>query len=230
MQAAPESRKTSMIRRHPGLDAGVQVIVGMMSDLADVLSKMINERDPYTATHMSRVAWLSGHIGKELGLDQDRLTGLELGAQLHDLGKFSIPTEILTKPGRLSPQEIELVKQHPQRGYDIVSCFSWSWPIPEMVLQHHERVDGMGYPLGLQDRDILDEAKIIAVADVVEAMISHRPYRPALPKQAAMAELSKWRGTRYEPMVADACLDLLNNDDFSLPNDVPDFDQTRDRS
>jgi HD-GYP domain-containing protein (c-di-GMP phosphodiesterase class II) len=212
------------------LDPDVEAIIGVVSEIANVLAKMVDQRDPYTANHMSRVAWLSVHIGRKLVLDQNRLAGLRLGAQLHDLGKFSIPTEILTKPGRLSTQEIELVKQHPERGYDIVRSFSWSWPIPHMLLQHHERIDGRGYPLGLRGGDILDEAKIIAVADVVEAMISHRPYRPALPKQAAVDELIQSRGTRYEPKVVDACLDLLDTDNFNLPDNVSDYYQTRERS
>jgi HD-GYP domain-containing protein (c-di-GMP phosphodiesterase class II) len=199
-------------------------------DLAEALVKMVGQRDPYTSGHMSRVAWLSVHIGKKLDLDPHRLDGLRLGAELHDLGKSSIPTEILIKPGRLSTQELELVREHPKKGHDIVSHFSWSWPIPDMLLQHHERIDGTGYPLGIRGQDMLEEAKIIAVADVVESIISHRPYRPALPSQRAMEELTQCRGTRYDSTVVDACMALLNHNDFNLPSDVPDFSQTADRS
>jgi HD-GYP domain-containing protein (c-di-GMP phosphodiesterase class II) len=198
--------------------------------LAAVLGEMVQQRDPYTARHMSRVEWLSVKIALKLGLDRHRLNGLRLGARLHDLGKFSIPAEILNKPGRLSPQELELVRQHPRKGYDIVSRFRWSAPVAEIILQHHERLDGKGYPLGLAGREILLEARILTVGDVVEAMISHRPYRPALPKSVAIDEIRQGRGARYDPEAVDACLELLCEGAPDLPVEIPDLDQTSDRS
>jgi HD-GYP domain-containing protein (c-di-GMP phosphodiesterase class II) len=213
-----------------GHKLSIQAITGVEADLVEVLARIVEQRDPYTATHMSRVAWLSVHIGTRLGFDERRLAGLRLGAELHDLGKFAVPTEILTKPGRLSSQELELVKQHPKKGYEVVAPFAWSWRVPEMLLQHHERIDGSGYPHGIKGSEILDEAKIIAVADVADAMISHRPYRSAFPRQQAIDELKGWRGARYEPVVVDACVELLNDGSFALPSDAPDFAQMPDRS
>ena len=175
--------------------------------VAEVLAEMVDERD--TTFHMARVAWLSVQIGARLGFTENRLAGLRVGAQLHDVGKFAVPTEILTKAAQLSGPEFEVMKQHPQRGYDLVQRFSWSWPVPDMVLQHHERIDGSGYPRGLRGPEILPESKIIAVADVVDAMLSNRPYRAALPKQHVVDELTIWRGTHYDPATVDACLDVL---------------------
>jgi HD-GYP domain-containing protein (c-di-GMP phosphodiesterase class II) len=176
-------------------------------DVAEVLAGMVDER--YTTLHMSRVAWLSVQIGAKLGFSENRLAGLRLGAQLHDVGKFAIPAEILMKATQLSGPEFEVMKQHPQIGYDLVRRFSWSWPVPDMVLQHHERIDGSGYPHALRGSEILPESKIIAVADVVDAMLSNRPYRAALPKQHVVDELTVWRGTRYDTASVDACLDVL---------------------
>src|SRR5215470_10913572 len=181
------------------------------ADVAEVLAAMIDERDRYTAMHMSRVAWLSVRIGRTLGFNESRLAGLRLGAQLHDVGKFAVRKDSLIKPGRLSREEMADMKRHPQIGYDLVRRFSWSYPIPEMVLQHHERIDGSGYPNGLRGSQVLREAKVIAVADVVDAMLSNRPYRPALPKQHVIDELMTWRGTRYDSAAVDACLDVLMN-------------------
>jgi HD-GYP domain-containing protein (c-di-GMP phosphodiesterase class II) len=179
------------------------------ADVAEVLAAMVDERDRYTAIHMSRVAWLSVRIGRTLGFNESRLAGLRLGAQLHDVGKFAVRKDCLVKPGRLSHEEMADMKRHPQIGYDLVRRFSWSWPIPDMVMQHHERIDGSGYPNGLRGSEISREAKIIAVADVVDAMLSNRPYRPALPKQHVIDELMTWRGTHYDSAAVDACLDVL---------------------
>ena len=187
-------------------------------DIAEVLASMIDERDRYTAIHMSRVAWLSVQIGKTMGYSDSRLAGLRLGAQLHDVGKFAVPTECLMRPGPLSAEDMVVVKQHPQIGYDLVRRFSWSWPVPDMVVQHHERMNGSGYPQGLRGPEILAEAKIIAVADVADAMLFNRPYRPALPKQHIVDELTACRGTHYDCAVVDACLDVLMN--FKLVADA----------
>lgn len=177
-----------------------------MVRLATTLSEM---RDPYTAGHEERVAKISVAIGKEMGLDEHRLEGLKVGGHLHDLGKMSIPVEILSKPTHLTPFEFELIKQHPQAGYDVLKDVGFPWPVDIIALQHHERIDGSGYPNGLKGDEISLEARIIAVADVVESMSSHRPYRPSLGLERALAEIERGRGTIYDAVVVDNCLRLF---------------------
>lgn len=177
-----------------------------MVRLATTLSEM---RDPYTAGHEGRVAKISVAIGKEMGLDEHRLEGLNVGGHLHDLGKMSIPVEILSKPTHLTPFEFELIKQHPQAGYDVLKDVGFPWPVDIIALQHHERIDGSGYPNGLKGDEISLEARIIAVADVVESMSSHRPYRPSLGLERALAEIERGRGTIYDAAVVDSCLRLF---------------------
>ena len=169
------------------------------------MSQVVETRDPYTAGHERRVAELATVIGREIGLNAAELDGLRLGALIHDIGKIAVPAEILAKPGRLSAVEFNLIKQHPRSGYDILSVIDFGRPVAEMVLQHHERLDGSGYPQGLTAEDLLPETRILAVADVVEAMSSHRPYRAALGREAALAEIRDGAGTRYDPDVAAAC-------------------------
>lgn len=180
------------------------------------LAATLEKRDPYTSGHQDKVADLSVAIGQKLGWDEFRLQGLRLGAIIHDIGKIYVPAEILNRPGKLSAGEFALIKEHPQVGYDILSEVTFPWPIKEMVRQHHERIDGSGYPDGLKGNEILDEAKIIAVADVVEAITSHRPYRPGRGLDTALAEIERGRGTIYEPSIVDACLDLIRNDGYSV--------------
>jgi putative nucleotidyltransferase with HDIG domain len=169
----------------------------------------VEMRDPYTAGHQQRVAYLSSMIAQEMGLSQDRVYGLRLGGVIHDIGKIAVPAEILTKPGRLTEIEFDLIKTHCRVGYEILKSIEFPWPIAQIVLQHHERMDGSGYPLGLGGEDILLEARILGVADVVEAMASHRPYRPALGIEKALQEISENRTTLYDPEVVDACLKLF---------------------
>lgn len=171
----------------------------------------IEKRDPYTAGHQQRVAALSTHIARELGLDYMRIEGLKLGALVHDIGKVSIPIEILSKPGKLTMLEYELIKMHPSEGYEILKDIDFPWPIAEMILQHHERLDGSGYPNSLKGNQIILEAKILAIADVVEAIASHRPYRPALGVDTAIDELQKNRGIFYDSEVVEACIKILRN-------------------
>jgi HD-GYP domain-containing protein (c-di-GMP phosphodiesterase class II) len=151
-----------------------------------------------------------------LGLVDEQLAGLRLGAIVHDLGKIHVPAEILSKPGRLSKLEFELIKAHPQSGYDILKGIEFPWPIAQIVLQHHERLDGSGYPQGLKGDAIILEAKILAVADVVEAMASHRPYRPGLGIDQAIEEIRTGRGGRYDPAVVDACVKLFTEMGYQL--------------
>lgn len=166
-------------------------------------------RDPYTAGHQRRVAELALAIAAEMEFSEDRLDGIRMAGVIHDLGKISVPAEILSKPGRITKSEFDIIKAHPQVGYDILKEIDFPWPLAQITLQHHERMDGSGYPQGLSGEEILLEAKILGVADVVEAMASHRPYRPALGTDKALEEISKNRGILYDPEVVDACLKLF---------------------
>ena len=184
-----------------------------------VLSAALEARDPYTAGHEQRVTRIAVQIGKKMKLDPDRLTGLELAATVHDVGKIKIPAEILSKPGRLTPAELELIKTHAAAGAELLKDINFDWPISTIILQHHERADGSGYPNGLKGDEILLEAKIIAVADTLEAMASHRPYRPGLGIEKAADEIRQGAGTRYDAEVAAVCLKLLDEGEISLEED-----------
>ncbi|MBI4292329.1 MAG: GAF domain-containing protein [Betaproteobacteria bacterium] len=187
-----------------------------LEESVEVVAATVEARDPYTAGHQHRVADLAVAIAKLLGLEEEQLAGIRLGAIVHDLGKIHIPAEILSKPGRLSKLEFELIKAHPQSGYDILKGIEFPWPIAQIVLQHHERLDGSGYPQGLKGDAIIFEAKILAVADVVEAMASHRPYRPGLGIDQAIEEIGAGRGSRYDPAVVDACVKLFTEMGYEL--------------
>jgi len=181
-----------------------------------VLSTISEKRDPYTAGHQTRVADLTRAIAQDMGLPPERVEGLRLAGTIHDIGKVSIPAEILSKPARLTKIEFDMVKSHSQVGHDILRDVDFAWPLAGMVLQHHERMDGSGYPLGLKGEAILLEARILAVADVVEAMASHRPYRPALGIEAALDEIEKNSGILYDPGVVSACLGLFREKGFNF--------------
>jgi PAS domain S-box-containing protein/putative nucleotidyltransferase with HDIG domain len=174
-------------------------------------------RDPYTAGHERRVAELAASIAREMGLAEPAIEGIRFGAMIHDLGKIKIPAEILVKPTRLTPIEYELIKQHAQAGYDILKGIDFPWPVAQMVLQHHERIDGSGYPQGLKGDAIIREARILAVADTVEAMSSHRPYRPGLGLDKALAEIERVRDVLYDAQTVDACLRLFREKGYTLP-------------
>jgi len=201
--------KLSMEALHRSLEGTVQVI-----------SRAVEARDPYTAGHERRVAELAYAIGQQMELAVALLEGIRMGALVHDIGKINLPAEILNKPTRLSALEYGLIKTHPQVGYDILLGIEFPWPIAEIVYQHHERVDGSGYPQGLQGDAICLEAKIVAVADVVEAMFSHRPYRPGLGIDKALGELQRGRDQQYNPEVVDACLQLFKEDKFSWASEA----------
>lgn len=183
-------------------------------DSIQAIANMVELRDPYTAGHEARVAHLAAAIAQELGLDEERIEGIKLASLIHDVGKIKVPSEILNKPGRLSALEFELIKLHPQSGYDVLKDIQFPWPIARMVYEHHERVDGSGYPRGLRGDEILLDSKILTVADVVESMQSHRPYRPGLGINAAIAEILQHRGIWYDESVCDACLRLLQEGRF----------------
>lgn len=182
----------------------------------EALAAIVERRDPYTAGHQRRVADLAVALAKELELETELIEAIFMAAIIHDLGKMNVPSELLSKPGRLSSLEFEMIKTHSQAGYDMVKKIEFPWPVSQIILQHHERMDGSGYPQGLIGEEILLEARILAVADVIESMISHRPYRPALGLDKAMEELARGRGTLYDPKVADACLTLFTEKGFNF--------------
>jgi PAS domain S-box-containing protein/putative nucleotidyltransferase with HDIG domain len=180
----------------------------------EAIGRVAETRDPYTAGHQRRVTELSVAVARKLGLDERTIEATRAAGLLHDIGKLSIPAEILSKPSVLSPLEMSLIKTHPQSGYEILRTIDFPWPVADIVLQHHERMDGSGYPQGLSGDAILMEARILVVADIVEAMSSHRPYRAALGIEAALAEVERGRGAQYDALVADACLGLFRVEGF----------------
>lgn len=183
----------------------------------DVVSTIVSMRDPYTAGHERRVSDLARAIATELGLDEEVRERVAMAARVHDVGKLAIPSEVLSKAGRLTPMEMEIARTHARQGYEILRKSQFSWPLANVVLQHHERWDGSGYPEGLRGEDILPEARIIAVADVVEAMCSRRPHRPARPIGEVLEEIEAGAGTRYDPKVAAVCLRLFRERGYVLP-------------
>ena len=170
------------------------------------LATMVEARDRYTAGHQVRVADLACEIAREMGVMESRLTVIRIAGLIHDVGKVCVPTEILNKPAPLSPLEFQIVKQHPKAAYDVLEKIEFPWPVADIVLQHHERMDGSGYPSGLRGDQIFPEARILGVSDVVEAMSSHRPYRAALGTERGLEAVREGRGRLYDPQVVDACL------------------------
>ncbi|HJW02066.1 MAG TPA: HD domain-containing phosphohydrolase [Azospira sp.] len=191
------------------IDRAREATTEALNQVVAVLARAIEIRDPYTDGHQKRVSLLAGAIAEAMGLPPAQVTGIRVGAAIHDIGKIQVPAEFLSMPRRPSPDEFALIKAHVQAGYEILGDASFPWPIAEMILQHHERLDGSGYPQGLKDGEISQEARIIAVADVVEAMSSDRPYRAALGVAAAMEEIRQHRGLLYDPEAVDACLKVL---------------------
>ncbi len=187
-----------------------------LEDSIQAIAATVEMRDPYTSGHQKRVAELAVALAREMGLSDERIHGLHLAGVVHDLGKISVPAEILAKPGKLTPVEFQLIQGHAQAGYEILKDIDFPWPIAAIVRQHHERFDGSGYPQGLKGEDILLESSILAVADVVEAMGSHRPYRPTLGVDVALREIERGRGSQYHPAVVDACLKLFRDGSYAL--------------
>ena len=187
----------------------------LMDAVLTGLSTLVERRDPYTAGHQRRVAKLAGDMAEAMGLSGERREVLRMAALIHDIGKVYVPSDFLNKPGRLSDAEFSIIRLHPEVGAEILASVDPQWPIAEIILQHHERLDGSGYPHGLKGADILPEARILAVADVADAMISQRPYRAALGQETAIDELRTGRGTVYDAEAVDACLALLESGRFS---------------
>jgi PAS domain S-box-containing protein len=187
-----------------------------MGGTIEAIVHVVETKDPYTAGHQNRVADLARAIGTEMHLPADTVEGIRMAGVIHDIGKISVPAEILSKPGKLSQKEFELIKDHPQTGYEVLKDVEFPWPIARIILQHHERLDGSGYPQGLKGEDMLLEARIIAVADVIEAIASHRPYRPARGIEAALAEIEQNKGVLYDASVVDACVKLFRERAYRL--------------
>lgn len=188
----------------------------VMIGAVEAMSTMVERRDPFVAGHQRRVAQLAVALGAELGLDAFQLEGLRIMALLHDIGKVAVPAEILCKPARLSSAERAIVRRTPQTAQRILKRVEFPWPVAEAIGQHQERLDGSGYPAGLQGEEILREARILAVADTVEAMLTHRPYRPAHPLPAVLAEIERQRGRQLDAEIVDACLLLFREKGFSF--------------
>jgi PAS domain S-box-containing protein len=203
-------------RAEESLTQSLRRLQGAMGGIVQAMVMAVEARDPYTAGHQRRVARLSTAIAEEMGLPSCVVDGVRYASVIHDIGKISVPAEILSKPMRLSAPELGLVRTHPQSGFDILKDIDFPWPIATIVRQHHERLDGSGYPMGLKGDDILVEARILGVADVVDAVVSHRPYRPALGIDAALSELSTQRKVLYDAAVVDACIRLFAERGFVM--------------
>ena len=199
------------------ISAYVKQLENSMHGTLQAVANMVEFRDPYTAGHERRVGIIAADIGREMGWSEEKCKNLQLIGLVHDIGKISIPAEILSKPGRLTILEYEMVKIHAEKGYEILKDVIFKLPIAEIIRQHHERMDGSGYPYGLIGKNILPEARIIAVADVIESMASHRPYRPALGIDVALKEIVDNRGTLFDTQVVDAVLTLIKEKGYQLP-------------
>lgn len=184
-------------------------LIQSFKGIAQAMGKMVEQRDPYTAGHAEGVSRFAVAIGSQMGLDEDRVEGLRVCGLLHDIGKISVPAEILTKPTKLTEMEFKMVKLHSSTGYEILKNIDFPWPVATVTLQHHERLDGSGYPEGLKGEQIIKESRILSVADVVDAMTTHRPYRPALGLGEALHEIKRGRGIIYDSEVVDACLEVI---------------------
>jgi PAS domain S-box-containing protein len=210
---------TDISQRKKAEDQNQQTLINLRKAMGGIIQAMaatVETRDPYTAGHQRRVADLGRAIAREMKLTDHQIDGIRMAGIVHDLGKISIPAEILSKPTKLSEIEFSLIKTHPQVSYDILKDIDFPWPVAQTVFQHHERINGSGYPLGLKGEEILLEARILAVADVVEAIASHRPYRPAYGIEAALNQILKERGALYDTAAVDACLKLFKEQGFVL--------------
>ncbi|MDP2725964.1 MAG: HD-GYP domain-containing protein, partial [Dehalococcoidia bacterium] len=195
----------------------------MLEGTVQAMALTLEIRDAYTAGHERRVAQVACAIAREMGLPKQRIEGIRIASLLHDLGKICVPAEILNKPGPISENEFNLFKAHCQVGFDILKTIEFPWPVAQMVFQHHERMDGSGYPSCLAGENILLEARILAVADVVEAMASHRPYRPALGIDKALEEVAQNKSILYDPSVVEKCLALFQKKGFTFDSpSIPD--------
>jgi putative nucleotidyltransferase with HDIG domain len=208
-KSAEKELKESWEKLHEALEGTIQA-----------MALTIEIRDPYTAGHQRRVSKLSCAIAQDLGMSEFEVEGLRVAGDIHDIGKIYVPAEILSKPGQITAIEYGIIKTHPQVGYDILKTIKFPWPVAQIVLQHHERLDGSGYPLGLVSDQILKEAKILTVSDIVEAMSSHRPYRPAQGIDKALAEVVQNKGLFYDTDAVDACVKLFQENRFHFTEEA----------
>jgi HD-GYP domain-containing protein (c-di-GMP phosphodiesterase class II) len=203
-------------RQREDLSQNLKKMRKAMGGFIKTMNSTVEVRDPYTANHQVRVSDLARCIATEMKLDPNIIESIRMSAVIHDLGKIYVPAEILNKPGRLTAHEFNIIKSHPQVAFDILMHIDFPWPIAQIILQHHERLDGSGYPQRLKQKKILLEAKILAVADTVEAMSTHRPYRPALGIEKALAEIVKNKGVLYDAEVVDACVRLFRKKGYKF--------------
>ncbi|MBC8414961.1 MAG: HD domain-containing protein [Candidatus Cloacimonetes bacterium] len=209
---------TKNITAEEKLKQSFEMLKKSTEDIIQAMASTSEMRDPYTAGHQKRVRELAIAIGNEMKISKEQLEGVKFAGIVHDIGKISVPSDILSKPGKISNTEFEVIKGHSQTGYDLLNKIEFPWPISEIVYQHHERMDGSGYPRGLKDDEILLEARILSVADVVEAMTSHRPYRAAYGIEKALEEIEKYKGKYYDPKTVDACFNLFKENKFVFSN------------
>ncbi len=202
------------------LEESARAIERTLEETVYVLAKTVESKDPYTSGHQRRVAELGERIAARLGLDDYVRKSVFMAGMIHDIGKIQVPSEILSKPGKISIAEFDIIRQHPEIGCKILKPVNFPWPVADITLQHHERMDGSGYPRGLSNGEIMPEARILAVADVVEAMSSHRPYRPSLGIEQALGEIRQGSGTFYDPDVVAVCLELFEEEGFEFPEEV----------
>ncbi|MFC1513240.1 CBS domain-containing protein [Thermodesulfobacteriota bacterium] len=233
-----QQAETALKKAHTDLEQRVEErtreLAKTVSGSIEAIALTVEMRDPYTSGHQRRVADLAAAIAKKLGLAPDKIEGVYMAGLLHDIGKIKVPTGILSHPGRLSDAEFAIIKPHPEIGYNILKGIDFPWPLANIVLQHHERLDGSGYPQGLKGDNILQKAKILAVADVVEAMSSHRPYRPALGIDRAIEEITTNKGIFYDPDTVNACINLFMEENYNFPphfrEDAEEHQSTRQSS
>jgi len=216
LEETVKTRTSELIRANEERMQNIDRLRKTLNSTIQALADTVEVRDPYTAGHQRRVSDLARAIATEMCLAAEQIDGIRITSVIHDIGKISVPAEILSKPTQLSNTEFNLIKQHSESGYGILKDIDFIWPVAQIVLQHHERINGSGYPRALKGEEILIEARILAVADVVEAMASHRPYRPGLGIDAALNEIEKNRGIFYDKTVADTCLILFREKGFKL--------------
>ncbi len=207
---------TDRVKSEEMVMESISLLRKTMGGMIQAIASTIETRDPYTAGHQRRVSDLAREIAKAMGLPTSSIEGVRMAGVIHDLGKISVPAEILSKPGRLTEIEFSLIKIHPQIGFEIIKPIDFPWPVADIIYQHHERIDGSGYPRGLSGGDLMIEAMILTVADVVEAMASHRPYRASLGIEKALAEIAANKGTLYDRDVVDTCIKLFRDNGYVM--------------
>ncbi|MHC2994103.1 MAG: HD domain-containing protein [Candidatus Atribacteria bacterium] len=211
-----EDKKTKDSLIEKELKQSYEKLQKFIEGTAHIITKVVEIRDPYSKGHQQRVSQLATAIAREMKLPQDKIEGVRFASLVHDVGKINLPTEIVSKPSKLVEVEFNLIKNHPRIGYDILKKVDFPWPIAEIVFQHQEKIDGSGYPRGLKGDEILIEAKILGVANVVEAMSSYKSYRPALSIDESLAEISKYKNILFNPEVVETCLKLFKEKGFSF--------------